>query len=94
MLETRGSRRRRQCGNLHRFPTTERVEVSLKDRNQQMVKAVLSGRTISDVARQFGLKSHSELSRIMKKVAPDRNNRSMGQLTRRRGAPRGRSRED
>jgi len=75
-------KRTRICANGHRFGTLETSEPEaslLRRRNRQIVEAVLGGATMTATARQFGLRSHSEVSRLVARAAPEFNARSSGQ---------------
>jgi hypothetical protein len=91
VLATRTSTRRRECANLHRFDTVEvlaprplasKGAEPLKDRNKQIFRMWQSGKSMTEVAKSFGLKGHSEVSRIVKRFGGD-NQRSHGQNARR-----------
>jgi transcriptional regulator NrdR family protein len=87
VLQTRdsaagGLRRRRRCANGHRFSTTEQPNRALVDRDRQIVAAVTAGRTMTEVAREFGLKTHSEVSRVVQRLSPLYPARSAGQVAR------------
>lgn len=75
-------KRTRRCANGHRFGTVETVEIKpalVRRRNRQIVAAVLAGKTMTATAREFGLSTHSEVSRLVAKHAPEFNARSAGQ---------------
>lgn len=90
VLETRTQRdgsikRTHECANGHRFGSIQRPEPHpdfLARRNRQLVALVRAGVTITEAARRFGLASHSEASRIVKRMAPELNARSAGQSAR------------
>lgn len=98
VLETRAGDdsvwRRHRCELGHDFSTTQTVEnrnLLLERRNRQIIEQVLAGKSMNVVATAFGLKSHSEVSRIVKAVYPNFNARRAGQLAAWR--PGGRKRE-
>lgn len=83
VLETRNARRRRQCANGHKFATVEICESDSRAysyRNKQIIEAVQAGKTMTEVAQSFGLRDHSQVSRIVKRADPSFNARRAGQL--------------
>ena len=82
--ETRGTRRRRECANGHRFFTNEVVELKISHRDRQIADAVvLGGMTQRAAAAQFGVQSDSYASRCVKRYYPAFNARVAGQRQRR-----------
>lgn len=75
--------RRHRCTQGHDFTSTQVLEARdalLERRNRQIVEWVLGGRTMAAVAASFGLRSHAEVSRIVKRAHPKFNARRAGQL--------------
>lgn len=76
VLASRAAKRLRECGNLHRFHTEEvldkefskRGETPMDFRNRQMFEMWKRGMSLTAIAKSFGLKSHSEVSRVIKKL--------------------------
>lgn len=81
VLETRGAKRRRECANGHRFATVEAVVNDVAYRNKQIVAELRAGATQTEVARRYGLKAPSEVSRIAKRAGLT-DNRSHAQARR------------
>jgi len=83
VIETRGARRRRECGNGHRFTTQEQLTSysprKVDDRNRQAAQMVLAGKTQTEVAEAFNM-SRTSLSRYMRQAYPHKNMRSAGQI--------------
>lgn len=77
--------RRHECANLHQFGSVQRPEPRadfLERRSRQIVREVLAGRKLVDVARRFGLSTHSEVSRLMRREQPGFDARAHGQRLR------------
>lgn len=82
VLATRGTLRQRECFNLHRFCTEERaVRTRTSSRDKQMLAMWRKGHTMTAVAKAFGLKTHSEVSRALKRLGAA-GTRTHGQLAR------------
>ena len=79
--ETRGAIRVRVCGNDHKFKTEERAIKEFDAKHKLMAdEVVVNGKTMTQVAKEFGLKSHSEVSRAVHAYYPKFNARTQGQL--------------
>lgn len=72
MLDTRSGERRRECANEHRFWTVETVIVKdfrlWRDRDKHMLKLYQQGKSMKEIATHYGLKTHSEVSRALKRA--------------------------
>lgn len=74
--------RKHRCANEHEFASTQTVEnrdVLIARRNRQIVDAVTRGKSMTEVAKAFGMRSHSEVSRILAKFYPSFEARANGQ---------------
>ena len=91
VTETRQAFRRRRCANGHLFKTVEVYErppeqrkgvFPLEYRDKQIYKRYTQGGiTMAELAREFGLKTHSQVSRVIKRLG-GQNQRNQGQVTR------------
>lgn len=85
VLSTRDGRRRRQCANNHRFSTLEAVvqePLPLRDRDEQILKAVREGQTMKAAAASFGLRDAGWVGRIVRRLDPAFDARAAGQAAR------------
>ena len=76
-------RRHRACANLHTFTTYETVQLDVKARDKLIADAVvLRGKATLAVAKEFGIKSDSYVSRCVRKHYPHFSSRSEAQKRR------------
>jgi hypothetical protein len=83
VVETRGTLRKRRCGNNHTFWTKEVAELDARDK--QIADAVaVQGMLISDAAKAFGIESNDYVSWVVRRCYPGFNARTVSNQTRRK----------